>query len=187
MNRIQGTSSNLAFLNHFLPSYDSPVAQAIESSMNFLSKPIKRLSKGLCDRQLIAFEFSDENIPTVSLQIIYCVYLIATMATTCPQLYTIQVFSSFFFNLSILQIFSSSLASTLVWSSSSASFLLWSSSSMFPHILCLFHLVLLLHLLVLNILLIEHLSDLCKIKNIFIFFHLLFHGHNNFNKSYGFL
>jgi hypothetical protein len=35
------------------------------------SKPIKCLHKGLCDHKVVTFEFPEEDIPTVSLQIVY--------------------------------------------------------------------------------------------------------------------
>jgi hypothetical protein len=35
------------------------------------SKPIKCLCKGLCDRKIVTFKFPEEDIPTMSLQIIY--------------------------------------------------------------------------------------------------------------------
>jgi hypothetical protein len=38
-------------------------------------KTIKCLCKGLCDREVVAFEFPEEDIPTVSLQVIYGVIM----------------------------------------------------------------------------------------------------------------
>jgi hypothetical protein len=78
MNKLHGTSSILAFLNHFSPFNGSPVARAYEIFCYFQlhipdlgPKTIKCLCKGLCNREVVAFEFPEEDIPTMSLQVIY--------------------------------------------------------------------------------------------------------------------
>jgi hypothetical protein len=80
MNKLHGTSSILAFLNHFSPFNGSLVALLMKSSVisnctspTLALKPSK--VESLCNREVVAFKILEEHIPPMSLQVVYGVIM----------------------------------------------------------------------------------------------------------------